>query len=252
MTPDIFPVLRYKDGHAAIEWLGRAFGFEKHVVFDAPDGSVAHAELRFGAGVVGLSSGHSAPENPWSQVRQGIYVCLDEVDTLHDRAKAAGAEIVSPLKDQDYGSREFGARDLEGHLWGFGTYQMAAAGAPNIIVAGLHYRDGRAALAWLERVFGLRKSLEVPGPDGTLVHAEMRLGGAAVMVDSGPKDPAVWGENNLGVYAYTADPDAHYARAKGAGARIILPPHDTPWARGYYVHDLEGAIWGFSTYEPEP
>jgi uncharacterized glyoxalase superfamily protein PhnB len=47
-------------------------------------------------------------------------------------------------------------------------------------------------------------------------------------------------------------PDAHYARAKEAGARIILAPHDTPWARGYYVHDLEGAIWGFSTYKPAP
>ena len=159
-------------------------------------------------------------------MRQGIYVCLDEVDTLHDRAKAAGAEIVSPLKDQDYGSREFGARDLEGHLWGFGTYQMAAAGEPNIIVAGLHYRDGRAALAWLERVFGLRKSLEVPGPDGTLVHAEMRLGGAAVMVDSGPKDPAVWGENNLGVYVYTRRPRCAL-RARKRGGR----PHHPSAAR---------------------
>jgi uncharacterized glyoxalase superfamily protein PhnB len=251
MKPDIFPVLRYQDGHAAIEWLGRAFGFEKHVVFDGPDGSVAHAELRFGPGVVGLSSGRSTPDNPWSQVRQGIYVCLDEVDAVHDRAKAAGADIFSPLKDQDYGSREFGARDLEGHLWSFGTYKMAA-GAPNIIVAGLHYRDGRAALAWLERTFGLGKSLEVPGPDGTPVHAEMRLGDGVIMVDSGPRDAAVWGENDLAIYAYAADPDAHYARAKAAGARIITPPHDTPWARRYYAHDLEGFIWGFSTYKPAP
>jgi uncharacterized glyoxalase superfamily protein PhnB len=251
MKPDIFPVLRYQDGHAAIEWLGRAFGFEKHVVFDGPDGSVAHAELRFGPGVVGLSSGRSTPDNPWSQVRQGIYVCLDEVDALHDRAKAAGADIFSPLKDQDYGSREFGARDLEGRLWSFGTYKMAA-GAPNIIVAGLHYRDGRAALAWLERTFGLGKSLEVPGPDGTPVHAEMRLGDGVIMVDSGPRDAAVWGENDLAIYAYAADPDAHYARAKAAGARIITPPHDTPWARRYYAHDLEGFIWGFSTYKPAP
>jgi uncharacterized glyoxalase superfamily protein PhnB len=251
MTPNIFPALRYKDGHAAIDWLVRAFGFEKGVVHDAPDGTVAHAQLHFGPGVFGLSSGHPTPnDNPWSRVRQGIYVHVKEVDALHDRAKAAGAEIALPLTDQDYGSRDFSARDLEGHLWGFGTYDMAASGGePNIFV-GLHYRDGRAALGWLERAFGFRNTFEVPGPDGTVRHAEMRLGDGRIMLDSGPKDEAVWGDNAFVVHVYLADPDAHYARAKEAGARIIREPHDTPWARGYYAYDLEGFLWGFSTYKP--
>ena len=73
----------------------------------------------------------------------------------------------------------------------------------------------------------------------------------AIMLDSGPKDPAVWGENDQAVHVYLADPDAHYARAEDAGARIIRPLHDTPWgSRGYYVEDLDGFIWGFSTYKP--
>jgi uncharacterized glyoxalase superfamily protein PhnB len=252
MTPNIFPALRYKDGHAAIDWLVRAFGFEKGVVHDAPDGTVAHAELHFGPGAFGLSSGHSTPnDNPWSRVRQGIYVHVKEVDALHDRAKAAGAEIALPLTDQAYGSRDFSARDPEGHLWGFGTYDMSASnGEPNIFV-GLHYRDGRAALGWLERAFGFRNTFEVPGPDGGIMHAEMRLGDGAIMLDSGPKDEAVWGENALVVHVYVADPDAHYARAREAGARILHAPHDTPWAsRGYYAQDLEGFLWGFSTYKP--
>jgi uncharacterized glyoxalase superfamily protein PhnB len=250
MKPNLFPALRYKDGHAAIDWLVRAFGFEKHGVHDGPDGTVAHAELRFGPGAVALSSGHSTPgDNPWSGVRQGIYACVDEVDALHDRAKAAGAEIASPLKDQDYGSRDFSARDLEGHLWGFGTYDMAAsAGEPNIFV-GLYYRDSRAALAWLERAFGFRKTFEVPGPEGQLMHAEMRLGDGAIMLDSGSRSG--WGDNDQAVHVYLADPDAHHERAKDAGATIIRPPHDTPWAsRGYYAQDLEGFLWGFSTYKP--
>ena len=254
MKPNIFPALRYKDGHAAIDWLVRVFGFEKQGVFDGPDGSVAHAELRFGPGVFGLSSGHStASDNPWSQVRQGIYVRVDAVDALHDRAKAAGADIASPLKDQDYGSREFAARDPEGHLWGFGTYDMApAAGEPNIFV-GLHYRDSRAAMAWLERAFGFRKSFEVPGPDGTVLHGEMRLGDGAILIDSGPKDDSTWRGNDQAVHVYLADPDAHYARAKDAGAAILSPPKDTPWgSRGYYAQDLDGFLWGFSTYKPAP
>ena len=84
------------------------------------------------------------------------------------------------------------------------------------------------------------------------MHAEMRLGDGAIMIESGAKDPAVWGENDQAVYTHVADPDAHFTRAKDAGARTIRPPHDTPWGRGYYVHDPEGFIWGFSTYKPAP
>ena len=253
MKPNIFPALRYKDGHAAVDWLVRTFGFEKLAVHDGPDGTVAHAELKFGAGVFGLSSGHASPgdNNPWSRVRQGVYVSVDEVDALHDRAKVAGADIALPPTDQDYGSRDFSARDLEGHLWGFGTYDMTAQTGENNIFVGLRYLDSRAALAWLEQAFGFRKTFEVPGPDGGLMHAEMRFGHGAIMLDSGPKDPAVWGENDQAVHVYLADPDAHYARAKDAGARIIRPLHDTPWgSRGYYVEDLDGFFWGFSTYKP--
>ena len=47
---------------------------------------------------------------------------LPDIDVHFARAKAAVAEMVVPLKDTDYGSREYGARDLEGRLWHFGTY----------------------------------------------------------------------------------------------------------------------------------
>jgi uncharacterized glyoxalase superfamily protein PhnB len=119
MTSNIFPALRYRDGHAAIDWLVRTFGFEKQAVFDSPDGGVAHAQLRFGPGVLSLSSTQATgPDNPWSGVRQGIYVHVKEVDAHHDRARAAGASVVSPLKDLDYGSREYAVRDPEGHTCG--------------------------------------------------------------------------------------------------------------------------------------
>jgi uncharacterized glyoxalase superfamily protein PhnB len=66
MTPNIFPAVRYQDGHGAIDWLVRAFGFDTQAVYDAPDGTVAHAQLRFGPGVFGLSSTEAgrAPDNP--------------------------------------------------------------------------------------------------------------------------------------------------------------------------------------------
>ena len=147
MTPHIYPVARYERAHEAIEWLCRAFGFESKAVFDGPNHTVAHAELTYGTGTVGLSSaGPVDPANVWTTVRDGIYVCLPDPSAHHVRARAAGATIERELRDMDYGSREYTARDPEGHLWSFGTYGMThAVGAP-VFFPELRYRDGRAAV----------------------------------------------------------------------------------------------------------
>lgn len=249
--PNIFPALRYQDAPAAIEWLVTAFGFEKQAVFANPDGGIAHAQLQIGPAVVGLSSAHRTPGNPWSQVKQGIYVHVDDVDAHHARAAAAGAAIVSPLKDMDYGSREYGARDVDGHLWGFGTYDMDAPLGKPALFPELHYRDGPAAVAFLRDAFGFRTILEVPGPNGAIVHAEMSFEGGLVFLGSAPGDEAAWGGQTQCTHVCVADPDAHFARAQAHGAAIVGPLRDTPWgSRGYSARDLEGFLWGFSTYRP--
>ena len=120
--PNIFPALKYQDANQAIDFLTRAFGFEKRAVHAGDGDKVAHAELRLGAGTVMLGSDASNPENPWDAVRIGVYVQVDDVDAHHARAKAAGAEIVRPLADTDYGAREYSVYDSEGNLWSFGTY----------------------------------------------------------------------------------------------------------------------------------
>lgn len=127
VRPNMFPALRYQDGPAAIEWLARAFGFEKHMVVPAPDGGIAHAQMSLGPGMIMLGSARD-PEgtNPWASVKQGVYVYVEDVDAHYARAKASGAEIVRELQDTPYGSREYSVRDPEGHLWGFGTYRPGA------------------------------------------------------------------------------------------------------------------------------
>jgi uncharacterized glyoxalase superfamily protein PhnB len=126
---NIFPCLRYQDAPAAIEWLVQAFGFEKKAVYPGPEGSstIAHAELRIGSGLIMLGSAkgdHLKMKTPREAggVTQGIYIVVPDVDARYERAKAAGAEIVMPPQDLDYGSREFAVRDPEGNLWNFGTY----------------------------------------------------------------------------------------------------------------------------------
>ena len=127
MSQTMFPALRYKDAHAAIDWLCKAFGFERHAVYES-DGNVDHAELRFGDSMVMLGSARPGtgltlltPAEAGG-VTATIYVAVTDVDAHHDRAVAAGAKVVRPLTDQDYGSRDYSCTDPEGNLWSFGTY----------------------------------------------------------------------------------------------------------------------------------
>jgi uncharacterized glyoxalase superfamily protein PhnB len=129
-----FPGVRYADAPAAIDWLEKAFGFQRQVVYPGPDGTVAHAQLMFNGGMIMLGS-YKEDVFPYKTPRQAggvtqaVYVYVPEIDAHFARAKAAGAEIVVPLKDTDYGSREYSARDLEGHIWHFGTYLPDTAGS---------------------------------------------------------------------------------------------------------------------------
>ena len=131
MNPNIFPTLRYRDANAAIEWLKDVFGFEEKAVYRGDDGAVMHAELRLGAGLIMLGQhrpggffGDAEPSADTSPA--AIYVVLEDVDAHHARAKERGADVFRDLVDQDYGSREYGARDLEGNRWSFGTYDPYA------------------------------------------------------------------------------------------------------------------------------
>ena len=119
--PTVFPALTYDDARAAVDFLKSAFGAEEHAVYKTDDGEIRHAELSFGNGLVmfGPSSGERVPVS--------VYVVVDDPDAHHERARAAGAEIVRDLHDTDYGSREYGAKDPEGNAWYFGTYQPFAA-----------------------------------------------------------------------------------------------------------------------------
>jgi uncharacterized glyoxalase superfamily protein PhnB len=121
----IIPTLRYKDAIGAIDFLERAFGFERKAVYE-DGGTVHHAELTYGRGMVMLgSTGQGDPQ--FDTRKSSAYVIVADPDGLHDRARAAGAEITRELQDTDYGSREFSARDPEGNVWSFGTYDPFAS-----------------------------------------------------------------------------------------------------------------------------
>ncbi|WLQ67297.1 MULTISPECIES: VOC family protein [Streptomyces] len=130
-VPTIFPTILYDDAKAAIRVLTEALGFTAEAVYEGDDGSVLHAELSCGNGRVMLGSrgrGGVFAEAMAAGGPAGVYVVVDEVDAHHARAVEHGVEILVPPTDQDYGCRDYMARDAEGNVWSFGTYAPGSSG----------------------------------------------------------------------------------------------------------------------------
>jgi len=129
-TATIIPCLRYRNAPAMIEWLCKAFGFEKHAVY--ADGDVVqHAQLTFGNGMIMLGSVSDEgeygkvlvqPDEIKGRQTQTVYLQVNDADRVCERARNAGAIILQEPSDTEFGSRGFMCRDLEGHVWNVGTY----------------------------------------------------------------------------------------------------------------------------------
>ena len=130
----IIPAMRYRDCPAAIDWLSKAFGFEKKAVYMGEGERVAHAELTFGNGMIMLGSVPAddsqstypnmltQPDQVGMKETQHANLVVGDADGIYATAKAAGAEMIMDLKEMDYGGKAFTCRDPEGHVWSIGTY----------------------------------------------------------------------------------------------------------------------------------
>ncbi|GHB28995.1 hypothetical protein GCM10010331_14520 [Streptomyces xanthochromogenes] len=121
----MYPTVLYDDAKAAIRRLEDAFGFTEVCVYEDEHGSVTHAELSYGTGLVMVGS--KGREGVFAEAMAesgpvGVYVVVGDVDAHHARAAEQGMEILMAPADQDYGSRNYTARDAEGNVWSFGTY----------------------------------------------------------------------------------------------------------------------------------
>jgi uncharacterized glyoxalase superfamily protein PhnB len=116
----------------------------------------------------------------------------------------------------------------------------------------LYYQDVAAALAWLERAFGFRERVRMPGPDGRIMHAEMEHQDGLIMMgcpSTTYRNPKKLGEVTVSLYVYVDDVDAHFEQAKKAQAKILAPPADQFYGdRRYDVEDPEGHHWHFAQH----
>ena len=132
--------------------------------------------------------------------------------------------------------------------------------SPSTIMPSMRYRDANAAIAWLCNVFGFEKHAVYPGPNNTVGHAELTLGGGMIMLGSekddaygrGFKSPGDAGDaETRSVYILLKDADAAYEKAKAAGGRIVREIQNTDYgSREFTVKDPEGHSWSVGTYNP--
>jgi uncharacterized glyoxalase superfamily protein PhnB len=236
MKPNIVPILNYQNAAAASDWLCHAFQFQRQQ---------RTTPLCWGPGIVALHPREASPD------RQLTYVYIPDIEKHHAAAVDAGATIVNRLHATANGFREYSARDLDGHLWSFGTDEMGTFDGDVTFVPDLRCRDLSATMARLENAFGFQRTFEVPGPGGATIHAELRLGTGTIYLSQLPPQHDAWSDLKEFINVIVADPDAHCARATSAGAEIAMPLHDTHFgARGYGARDPEGFLWWFSTYTP--
>jgi len=119
----------------------------------------------------------------------------------------------------------------------------------------LLYRDAAAAIDFLERAFGFETLTRHDNPDGTVAHSELRLGGDVIMVGTGeglPEVPEDFRASRVGVYLGVEDLDAHFERARAAGADVTRELQDTDYgSREYSARDPEGLHWHVGTFVPQ-
>lgn len=131
--PDVIPMIAYEDGPRAMDWLAKAFGFRERARMTTADGRLSHGEMEAGDGVVMLATPSPDYHGPkkhrsscqqarkWSAVPyiiDGVLVYVKDVGAHHDRARDAGATILSAVEADENGKR-YRAEDLEGHRWMF-------------------------------------------------------------------------------------------------------------------------------------
>jgi uncharacterized glyoxalase superfamily protein PhnB len=115
----------------------------------------------------------------------------------------------------------------------------------------LYYQDVAAALKFLSKAFGFRKTgVSIKTAEGKINHAAMKLGKDLVMMGApgaGYRNPKRLGQATQSLYINVADVDKHFARAKKAGAKVLEEPTDTEYGhRRYGVTDPEGHEWYFA------
>jgi PhnB protein len=259
----VAPYLAIKGAAEAIEFYKKAFGAEEVMRLQMPDGKIGHAEIQIGDSRIMLSDefpeyGAVSPQSAGG-TPVDIHLYVDDAHTWANRAITAGAKILVPVADQDYGERHGRLEDPFGHRWGISTPlrekrvqevgERFHTAAPYLIVA-----DGAKALEFYKEAFGAVELLRLADPDGRIAHAEFKIGDSCIMLSGeapeyGRRDPQSFGGTPVKIHLYVDNVDSMAANATAAGAKVLRPVQDQFYGdRTGQFQDPFGHVWIVSTH----
>ena len=200
-----------------------------------------HVELRLDDSTLMAGSRPGAPGSPID-----LHLYVPDADTVYQRALAAGATSFYEPMDQPYGDREGGVRDGHGNTWYIATHKATGHRPEGMrtVTPTLHARGVDSLLDFMKRGLGGEEEICHRSPEGTVLHASVRLGDSYVEVGEarGPIEPTA-----AMLLLAVPDVDAAYERALAAGGISLEPPADQRYgARRAGVKDPHGNAWYFS------
>jgi uncharacterized glyoxalase superfamily protein PhnB len=171
------PAIRYRDLARAVPWLCDAFGFEEPLLVKDDNGDVVHAQVAFGQSMLmllpvggsDLDSVMKQPDEIGGAETQSCYFYVPDADAHYEKAKAAGAGIVLDIRDYANGCRGYSCRDLEGHIWNFGTYdpwQGRLPATPQPPRSGMRQLQLMATVGAAALVIGVLAGWKMLSPSG--------------------------------------------------------------------------------------
>lgn len=240
----ITPYLHGPREAGLMDFLKHAFGAEELGRYLRPDGSIMHGEVRIGDSVIELADVPADFSGPKATM---MHLYVEDVDAVYQRALQAGAASLYAPSQKPYGDREGGITDPVGNQWFIGTHQ-----GPRYIPDGLHSitpavlaRGTPRYIEFLKAAFGAEEAARHESPDGTVVHAKIRIGDSVLEMSEahGP-----WLPMPGALHFYVPNVDEAYRRAIDAGAASLTAPMDQPYGeRSAGVVDSQGNYWYLAT-----
>jgi PhnB protein len=249
MRPGLTSITPYIVIHRAaefIDFLKAAFGAEERLRVPTPDGKIMHAALSIGNGAIETADANEAyPSSPAE-----IHLYVEDPDATFARALEAGAtSILDPTDEHPSGDRWGTLTDQFGNIWHIAAPKGWTPGPEGLrsVQPYLHLRDAHKMIPFVEDAFGAEAIGLHKSPQGTVLHATMRIGNATFEISEAHGE---FQPKPCHLHIYMPDTDATYARALKAGATSIDEPRNAPYGdRSAGVKDAFGNSWFIATHQ---
>jgi PhnB protein len=243
----VTPYLVSADGPALIDFVKAAFGAEEIMRAETPNGGV-HGEVRLGDSMMMVGGGIPGKGFPGKPMLNALHVYVKDADAVTAKAVAAGATLIDPVRDQEYGERSSTVKDAAGNYWYIATHKGPSykwEGAPDV-QPYLHPRRAEPLISFLKRAFNAQEMARYAAPDGVIHHATLKIGDSQIeMGEAHGKYETM----NAMFYLYVPNVDDLYKQAVAAGGTSFQEPTDQFYGdRSAGVRDAFGNTWYIATH----